>query len=83
MEKQLEKINPGKKELQALALAIAPFLVEAGQRGNSMVEITVDPAALLGLPTKRDGAGRVLIAVAAGSSINILARAIELAKNPQ
>lgn len=79
----MEKITPGTEELKALALAIAPFMVAAGQRGNSMVHLELDPAALLGLPVKREGAGRVLVAIAAGTAIQVLSKAIELAEIPQ
>ncbi|MEX3689310.1 hypothetical protein AB3X91_39790 [Paraburkholderia sp. BR14263] len=79
----MDKITPGQDELKALAIALAPFMAAAAQRRHSMVHLELDPAQLLGLPNARAGAGRMLVAVAGGPSIEVLAKAIELAQSPQ
>lgn len=71
------------EDLKRLAFAVAPFLVAASKNGNSMATVALDPVSLLGLPASSPGAGRVMIAIAAGSSKEVLTQAIAHVQNPQ
>lgn len=70
------------EDLKRLALAIAPFIVDASKSKHSLASVELDPAKMFGLPSKREGAGNCVVAIGAGPSIELLKRAIELVKNP-
>ena len=70
-------------DLRQLAILSAKFVLEANENGHSMVSVELDPKKLFGIPGRpSDGAGKMLIAIAAGPSIDTLASAMLLAQNP-
>lgn len=72
------------EELKTLTMVAMKLMLEAAERGGSMAEIEIDPRKVMGFPTQHaDGAGKILIAVAGGPSIQKLQTALALVDNSQ
>lgn len=69
--------NSSLNELQVLAVKL--LMAEK----NTMCEVYFDPVKQLGIQGMAPGAGKMMVVIASGASIDELKTAIKLAKNPQ
>lgn len=70
-------------DIKQLALLGTKFMLDAKERGHSMATVESDPVKLFGLPGgHKERAGRMVIAIAGGPSIDTLNTAIKMVQNP-
>lgn len=70
-------------DIKQLAILAAKFMLSAKSKGHSLATIEVDPVKLFSLSGEHKAdAGRIMIAIAGGSSIDTLKTAIQIAEKP-
>lgn len=67
-------------DLKQLAFLAAKLLMSGN---NTMAEVSIDPQKMFNLPGRNESAGKLMVVVAGGESIQTLKSAMALAKTPQ
>lgn len=69
------------QEMQELMFLCSGMMLRAAARKTSMVQLEINPAQAIGLDVP-DGAGRIMVVIAAGPSIPKLKQALDMVSPP-